>query len=192
MLNYQFSQNLKSISNNSSSTLAFLLNLEVLFLQQPFYFSIFLNRYYSKLSYLKVSVAAVKLFLLFFFSPTKWFIFSPLPWFIFCCSMITHKIHTNQHTRNVPENPHKSKVPENPHKSTHPKSTHPNREIDAQNQDFHDAQTKNLKIRKLKTKSETTLETKSENRKNRDKIGTHSGKNRRRNRNPFRQNRRRN
>jgi hypothetical protein len=87
------------------------------------------------------------------------------------------EIHTNQHTQTE-------------------KSTPKIKEIDAQNQDFHDAQTKNLKIRKLKTKSETTLETKSENRKNRDKIGdeigTHSGKNRRRNRNPFRQNRRRN
>jgi hypothetical protein len=72
------------------------------------------------------------------------------------------------------------------------KSTRPNREIDAQNQDFHDAQTKNLKIRKSKTKSETKSKMKSENRKNRDKIGTHSGENRRRNRNPFRQNRRRN
>jgi hypothetical protein len=51
------------------------------------------------------------------------------------------------------------------------KSTRPNREINAQNQDFHDAQTKNLKIRKSKTKSEMKSESKSENRKNRDEIG---------------------
>jgi hypothetical protein len=65
------------------------------------------------------------------------------------------------------------------------KSTPKIKEIDTQNQDFHDAQTKNLKIKKSKTKSET----KSKNRKNKDEIGTHSGENRRRYWNPFRQNR---